>query len=610
MTTDPKDRKPVSFIKGLLRCVALMSSLVALAACDNLDAFEATPVTGTQAPVSLIAAPAGSSSIGLTWSAAPGDTLADDYRLFRDGVAVVTVHGTSHMDAGLTPSTTYAYWVAAIDGGGHLSATSLPALATTLAAGQTDTTPPTAPTSLTAVPASPSTISLNWNPSTDNSGVLGYRVYRGGVEIGQASGTSYADIGLSASTSYTYTVTGFDAAGQNSAPSNPASATTLAAGASDATAPSAPASLTATATSSTSASLSWSASTDDVGVLGYRIYRNGSQVGTSSSTNFSDTGLTPATAYSYTIVAYDAAGNTSGTSPSAIVTTPAGSQPDSQAPTAPAALTAIATSSSSVDLSWSAATDNVAVTGYRILRNGSQVGTTNGGSSFIDVGLTPSTTYTYAVVAHDAANNTSPSSPPASATTQSGGSGDTQAPTAPTGLSATAAGTTTVDLSWSAATDNIGVTGYRVFRNGSQVATTSGSTYTDSGLSPSTVYTYSVVAFDAAGNTSPPSGSATATTQSPPDTQAPTAPTGLSGTATSFSSVALNWSPSSDNVGVTAYRIFRNGVQTGTASGTTFTDTGLTPLTTYTYTVSARDAAGNVSPLSASVNATTLPLVP
>lgn len=609
MTAVPMIRKPVSFVLGALRSLVLASAVVALWSCDNLDSFEATPVDGPQAPVSLLAVPAGSTSIGLIWAAAPGDTLAADYRVFRNGVAVVTVHGTSHTDAGLTPSTMYAYWVAAIDGAGHLSATSLPATATTLSAGETDTTPPTAPTSLTAVPASSSAISLNWNPSTDNSGVLGYRVYRGGVEIGQASGTSYTDIGLSASTSYTYTVAGFDA-GQNSALSNPASATTLAAGTSDGTAPSAPASLTATATSSTSATLSWSASTDDVGVLGYRIFRNGGQVGTSSTANFIDAGLSPSTSYSYTVVAYDAAGNTSGTSPSAIVTTPAGSQPDSQAPTAPATLTAIATSSTSVDLSWSAATDNVAVTGYRILRNGSQVGTTNGGTSFIDVGLTASTTYTYTVVARDAANNTSASSPPASATTQAGGSSDTQAPTAPTGLSATATGTTTADLSWSAATDNVGVTGYRIFRNGSQVATTSGTTYTDGGLSPSTVYTYSVVAFDAAGNSSAPSGSASTTTQSPPDTQAPTTPTGLSATAVSFSSIALNWSPSSDNVGVTAYRIFRNGIQVGTASGTTFTDTGLTPLTAYTYTVSARDAAGNVSATSASASATTLPLVP
>ena len=147
-------------------------------------------------------------------------------------------------------------------------------------------------------------------------------------------------------------------------------------------------------------------------------------------------------------------------------------------------------------------------------------------------------------------------------------------------------------------------------RNGSQVGTATGTTFDDAGLTPSTVYTYTVVAFDAANNSSAPSGSATTTTQTPPDTQAPTAPTSLTGTATSFSSVALNWSPSSDNVGVTQYQIFRNGVQVGTAAGTTYTDTGLSPLTQYTYTVRARDAAGNFSAQSASATVTTLPLVP
>ena len=586
-----------------------MATLAILAGCDNLDPFQAPSATGPAAPVSLVAIPAGASSVGLTWEPAPNDSATVQYRLYREGVATVTVQGTTHIDAGLTASTTYTYWVCALDADGNLSSVSMPATATTFSAGQSDTTAPSVPTSLVAVPAGSSSISLNWNASGDESGVLGYRVFRAGVEISQASGTSYSDTGLSPSTPYTYTVSAHDAAGNTSAPSNQASATTLAEGGSDTQAPSAPASLSATATSSTSAALSWSASTDNVGVLGYRIFRNGVQVGTSSGTGFNDSGLSPSTTYSYTVVAFDAAGNTSSTSPSAIVTTPAGSQPDTQAPAAPGTLNAVATGSSSIDLTWSAATDNVAVTGYRIMRNGSQVGTT-AGTTYIDVGLTPSTTYTYTVVAHDAAGNTSPVSAPASATTNPISSGDTQTPSAPSGLSAAATGTSTVALDWTASTDNIGVTGYRIFRNGSQVGTTTNTSYTDSGLSPATVYTYSVVAFDAAGNNSAPSGSATATTGTPPDTQAPTAPTSLSATAVSFSSIALNWSPSTDNVGVSGYIVYRGGVQVGTATGTSFTDTGLTPLTAYTYTVRARDAADNLSPHSASASTMTLPLLP
>ena len=90
----------------------------------------------------------------------------------------------------------------------------------------------------------------------------------------------------------------------------------------DGTPPSAPSGLTATATSSSSVSLSWTASTDNVGVTGYNIFRNGTRVGTSTTTSYTDNGLASNTQYTYTVTAYDAAGNVSTPSNSATVTTP------------------------------------------------------------------------------------------------------------------------------------------------------------------------------------------------------------------------------------------------------------------------------------------------
>ncbi|WP_333768414.1 GH12 family glycosyl hydrolase domain-containing protein [Streptomyces sp. IBSBF 2435] len=89
------------------------------------------------------------------------------------------------------------------------------------------------------------------------------------------------------------------------------------------------------------------------------------------------------------------------------------------------------------------------------------------------------------------------------------------------------------------------------------------------------------------------------------DTQAPTAPGGLTGTAATATSAALSWSAATDNVGVTAYDVYRNGALAGTTAGTSFTDSGLTASTAYSYTVKARDAAGNTSPASAPVTVTT-----
>jgi hypothetical protein len=94
---------------------------------------------------------------------------------------------------------------------------------------QADTTPPTVPTGLTALAISSSQINLSWTASTDNVGVTGYKVYRGGTQVGTSVAASYSDTGLTASTTYSYTVSAYDAAGNNSAQSTAASATTLAA---------------------------------------------------------------------------------------------------------------------------------------------------------------------------------------------------------------------------------------------------------------------------------------------------------------------------------------------------------------------------------------------
>ncbi len=92
---------------------------------------------------------------------------------------------------------------------------------------------------------------------------------------------------------------------------------------------------------------------------------------------------------------------------------------------------------------------------------------------------------------------------------------------------------------------------------------------------------------------------------SPPDTTPPSVPTGLAGTATSGTSVGLTWNASTDNVGVASYTVFRNGSSIGTPTTTSFTDTGVSPSTTYSYTVNAKDSAGNTSAQSAPVSVTT-----
>ncbi len=178
-------------------------------------------------------------------------------------------------------------------------------------------------------------------------------------------------------------------------------------------------------------------------------------------------------------------------------------------------------------------------------------------------------------------------------------------PTVPTNLAVSGVTTTSISLTWSASTDSAGVTGYQVFRNGNQFATTTMPQYTNDGLTPSTTYTYAVDAFDAAGNVSTLSDSVSATTAALPVTTPPSVPTNLTATAVTSSSVSLAWTASTDSAGVAGYNVFRNGAQVGTTSGVSYKDTGLAASTSYTYAVDAFDAAGDFSALSSSINVTT-----
>ena len=191
---------------------------------------------------------------------------------------------------------------------------------------------------------------------------------------------------------------------------------------------------------------------------------------------------------------------------------------------------------------------------------------------------------------------------------------DTTPPTAPSGLTSTGKTDTSVTLSWTASTDNVGVTAYDVYAGSSVVKTVTGTppatSTTVTGLSPSTSYTFTVRARDAAGNTSAASNAVTVTTNPPSsDTTPPTAPSGLTSTGKTDTSVTLSWTASTDNVGVTAYDVYAGSsvvkTVTGTPPATSTTVTGLSPSTTYTFTVKARDAAGNTSAASNAVTVTT-----
>ena len=415
-------------------------------------------------------------------------------------------------------------------------------------------------------------------------------------------GTGATCVGISGATTATLTlatrdvghtievaVTASNTRGSSTSQSAPTSGVTVAP---DTTPPSTPTGLSVGSRTATSVAVSWSASSDNVGVAGYGVYSNGSLVASPASTSYTLTGLSCGTSYTVAVDAYDAAGNRSAKT---TITTATSSCADTTPPSTPTGLSASFVTQSAVTLSWSASSDNIGVAGYDLYAESIAAGT-SAQTSYAFSSLSCGMTYTLGVDAYDAAGNRSPV---ASLIVTTAACADTSPPTVPTNLQETASTTSSISAGWTGSSDNVGVTGYRVFVDSSLAGTTATTSYAVTGLSCGTSHQIVVDAFDAAGNRSGQISATMATSACPPpppgDTQPPSAPTGLVVSSAGQTSLALGWSASSDNVGVTGYGVYKNGSLVASPAGTSYTLSGLTCGTSYTIAVDAFDAAGNRS---------------
>ena len=264
-------------------------------------------------------------------------------------------------------------------------------------------------------------------------------------------------------------------------------------------------------------------------------------------------------------------------------------------PSAPGALAGTPYGPHATDLSWAAATDNVAVTGYRLQRDGVDLATLGASAlSFHDTGLAADTAYHYTAVAFDGSGNDGP----AAAVDVTTAPNDTTPPTPPTGLTATSTATT-VALAWTAGTDDQAVAGYRVSRNGVVVATVAGTTWTDTHRAPKTTYGYTVITIDRADN---PSSATSVSVATRPDTTAPGAASGLKAVTWHATYTTLSWKAAHDDVGVVGYRIYRVGT-TKPITSTAHLSLHIKRLKGARYYVRAYDAAGHLGPRTTYVRA-------
>jgi endonuclease I/chitodextrinase len=180
---------------------------------------------------------------------------------------------------------------------------------------------------------------------------------------------------------------------------------------------------------------------------------------------------------------------------------------------------------------------------------------------------------------------------------------DSDAPTIPTNVSLSNITTTTIDASWNASSDNVGVAKYEIYVDGSLQGNTTNTNYTITNLNPGTSYSFTVLAKDIASNQSAQSTAVNGTTLT--DNTAPTVPSNLTITNETGTSFKVNWNASTDDSSVTSYDVFFDGTLKGTSTTTTYTAIGLNSNTTYSVSVLARDSANNISDQSSAINGTT-----
>jgi chitodextrinase len=535
------------------------------------------------------------SSVTVSWRPSSDRVGVAGYIVYRDGVRVGSTASTRtrYVASSLTCGTSHRIAVQAYDLAGNRSARAVILAATSACV---DNAPPSMPSNVVQTDVTSSSITVSWAASTDNFGVVGYEVLSDGVLAGSTASTVFALTALRCGAMYTIGVRALDAAGHRS---DAASILVTTGGCPDTAAPSPPSALRVTSVNQSSVSVRWSAATDDRGVVGYSIYRSSTAVGSTGATSYTVGGLSCGASYAIAVDAYDAAGNRSGRSSLTATTAQCSAPPpappgDTTPPSVPSGLTVSGATGSTISLRWTASTDNTGVAGYGLYRDSAAAGSVSVPNATFS-GLACGRSYDLAVDAYDANGNRSTRSTVVSSTAPCP---DTTPPSAPSGLSQTGVTESTVGLTWTASSDNVGVAGYGIYLAGVRIATTSSPGYTFASLTCGTTYSAGVDAYDAAGGRSAVATLFVATAACSGDTEAPSAPQNQSISSVTESSFRMSWSSATDDVGVTGYAVYLDGAKVGTTTGTSYTYSGLTCGTTYTVGLEAFDAAGNTSDLT------------
>jgi cellulose 1,4-beta-cellobiosidase len=564
----------------------------------TLITHDTTPPT---APSNLVIWNPGITTATLSWGASMDDVAVVAYdidSLYGGPTLISSVQKTTAQIGSLQPGTTYTFVVRARDAAGNVSA---PSNSATFVVTCCVDRPPDAPTDL-SWNNSDGTVVLSWVAPAYGSG-LTYRLYYGNYDLGVFADTSVAVIGFKPGTPYTFTVKAVDSFGNASLASN--SVTVLLPVPKDTTPPSRPTNLSWTSGSGGAVRLSWTASTDDGGVVLYQIYSNGLLSQTVAATTSATFQASVGQFYELSVKAIDGAGNVSPASEATFVYL--GEPPNP--PSAPTKLQASNTAGTPVQLVWTPGTGGAPATTYQVYRDGLLVLSTTL-TSVVVTAVAGSTTYSFTVKAVAADGNLSAASAPVAITTNK--STDTTPPSRPSHLRITQVTSTSVSLTWNASTDNVGVIAYEVFAGSVLVGMPIGTSTTISGLAEGQSYSFTVSALDAVCSVSQASSPVTVTPGTLLDSTPPTTPTNLAVGSVAPWTATLTWTGSRDvdswMAGYDVYVKYTNGsnvtlVLVASSTTTAATVNGLYA-GTYSLVVRARDAVGNESSDSNTVTVT------
>lgn len=570
---------------------------------------ETVDITAPDAPTNVEASEITETGAKITWTASTDNVEVAGYNIYVDEAKIneslVTV--TEYTLTDLKAGTEYKVVVESVDTSSNTQSSEAVTVKTV------DTTKPSSPSEVAVGKITHNSAEVTWQESTDNVGVTGYNIYLNNKLVNTSPVTELRCelTALEAETEYQVKVEALDEAG-NTSVSDPTSFTTKTAP--DNEAPTAPGGVAVSSITDNSAVVSWTASTDNVGVAGYNIYLNDNKINALPVTElqFQLTGLAAETEYQVRIEAVDGAGNTS-SSGSISFATEALQTSDNEAPTVPSGVAVSGITESTAVVSWTESTDNVGVAGYNIYLNDNKVNALPITElKFQLTGLTAETEYQVKVEALDEAGNSSISNPVSFVT---GVAPDREAPTKPDGITISDITHNSAVVMWNESTDNVGVVGYNIYLNDVKVnaspiteqqanisetneLTTSVLRYELGGLEAATEYQVKIEAVDAVGNTSVSDvvRFTTVTFQEPGD-QRPTAPGNLTTVEVTSESISISWRPAGDNEGVVGYNVYVNGQRMNTTAitDTQYVLTGLTADTTYEIMVTAVNGVGNES---------------